>query len=116
MVLLRADTLLARIRDLGIASPRQIEEAKQELSNTQERFSAILVRQGLIRDADVGKRLAPQLGSVPQPFDTAPTPTAKAARVPAAMWRAQRLVPIRESDGKQKACERLDSAARKPDN
>ena len=61
MTPLRAETLIARLRDLGVASPRQIEQAKQELANTQERFSAILVRQGVLRDEDAGKRLAPQL-------------------------------------------------------
>ena len=100
MVTLRAETLIARVRDLGIANPRQIEQAKQELSNTQERFSEILVRQGLLRDADAGKRLAPQLGSIPQRLNASPTPTPKAGRVPAAMWRSQRLVPVREIDGK----------------
>ena len=100
MTTLRADILLMRVRDLGIASPRQIEQAKQELSASQERFSAILVKQGLIRDADAGKRLAVQLGSIPQRLDAIPVATPLAARVSASAWRTQRLVPVREADGK----------------
>ncbi len=100
MVTLRADTVASRVRDLGIATTRQLEQAKQEFSATQERFSAILARQGVLRDPDAGKRLASQLGSLPQRLDAAPAPSPKADRVPAAMWRGQRLVPLREHDGK----------------
>ena len=100
MVTLRAEVLAARLRDLGIATPRQLEDAKQELANTQERFSAILVRQGLLRDPEVGKRLAAQLGSLPQRLETPPAVVASAGSVPAAIWRSHRLVPVRESEGK----------------
>jgi type II secretory ATPase GspE/PulE/Tfp pilus assembly ATPase PilB-like protein len=100
MVPLRAEALLARLQDLGIASPRQIEQAKQELLATQERFSAILVRQGLLRDEDAGKRLASQLGSIPQRLDAPPQPAGLAKQVPPAMWRSQRLAPVREAEGK----------------
>ena len=51
MVRLKAEALVARLRDLGVASPQQIEQAKHELASTQERFSAILARQGILRDA-----------------------------------------------------------------
>ena len=93
MVPLRPETLAARLRDLGIATPQQLEAAKQELASTQERFSAILVRQGLLRDVDAGKRLATQLGSVPQHLDVSLAEAPEASHVPAAMWRAHRLVP-----------------------
>ena len=99
MVTLHADTLIARLRDLGIATPQQIELAKQELASTQERFSTILARHGVLRDVDVGKRLALQLGSLPQALEL-PLGDAPAARqVPAAMWRSHRLIPLRESEG-----------------
>ncbi|MBI2495687.1 MAG: Flp pilus assembly complex ATPase component TadA [Candidatus Omnitrophica bacterium] len=100
MVPLRPETLVARLRDLGIATPQQIEQAKQELANTQERFSAILMRQGLLRDADAGKRLAAQCGSVPQPLDARPAPTPSAAQIPTPVWRRHRLMPMREEGGK----------------
>ena len=100
LIPLRAEALLARVRDMGIATPRQIEQAKQELSTSQERFSAILVRQGLLRDVDAGKRLVSQLGSLPQRLETPPSPMPLAGRVNASLWRAQRLVPVRERDGR----------------
>ena len=100
MTILRAETLALRLRDLGIATLSQLEEAKQEMASSQERFSAILARRGLLRDPDVGKRLAPQLGSLPQRLESQPAPIAAAGQVPAAMWRSHRLVPLRESEGK----------------
>ncbi|MBI2104741.1 MAG: type II/IV secretion system protein [Candidatus Omnitrophica bacterium] len=100
MIPLRQETVASRVRELGIATTRQLEQAKQELSATQERFSVILARQGLLRDPDAGKRLATQLGSVPQRLDAAPGSCPKADQVPAAMWQAHRLVPLREHDGK----------------
>ncbi|MBI3330476.1 MAG: type II/IV secretion system protein [Candidatus Omnitrophica bacterium] len=100
MIPLHAETIAARVRELGIATAGQLEQAKQELSATQERFSVILARQGLLRDPDAGKRLAAQLGSVPQRLDASPAPSPKAGQVPAGMWRAHRLVPLREHDGK----------------
>ena len=99
MVPLRAETLITRLRDLGIATPRQIEQAKQELATTQERFSTILVRQGLLRDENTGKRLASQLGSLPQRLDAPPKGVA-AGQLSPAMWRSHRLVPIKEAEGK----------------
>ena len=71
---LRAEVVAARLRDLGIATPQQLDQAKQELANTQERFSIILARAGLLRDADVGRRLAIQLGAVPQRLAGRPVP------------------------------------------
>jgi len=99
MVPLQAETLMARVRDLGIATPQQLEQAKQELASSQERFSVILVRHGLVRDPDIGKRLAPQLGSMPQPLDLPRTETPSARQVPLSIWHAHRLVPVREAEG-----------------
>ena len=98
---LRPETLIIRLRDLGIATPQQIERAKQELAATQERFSAILMRQGVLRDENAGKRLALQLGSMPQPLGAIPEqiPTA-AHQIPLAMWQTHRLAPVRDVDGK----------------
>ncbi len=100
IVTLRADTLVNRLGQLGIATPRQLEQAKQELPTSQDRFSAILVRQGLLRDPDAGKRLAPQLGLLPQRVPLGREPAPAANRVPASVWRSHRLVPLREVEGK----------------
>ncbi len=91
--------LITRLRDLGIATPQQIEQAKQELANTQERFSVILVRLGILRDAEAGRRLAGQLGSIPHRFDTIPTAMPSPSPIPPAVWRSHRLVPVREEKG-----------------
>ncbi|MBI3321565.1 MAG: type II/IV secretion system protein [Candidatus Omnitrophica bacterium] len=99
LIPLRAEALSHRLRELGIVSAQQLELAKQELINTQERFSAILARQGLIRDAEIGRRLGFQLGSVPQPIDRPPLSTPATHEVPAAMWRSHRLVPVHEDAG-----------------
>ncbi len=101
LVTLRAEALVARLRDLGIATPRQIEEAKRRLEATQERFSVILVNQGVLRDPDAGKRLALQLGSVPQRLEgRALAPPPPLQQVPATAWHTHRLMPIREEEGK----------------
>ncbi len=99
MVPLRVETLVSRLRDLGIASPQQIEQAKQELANTQERFSVILVRQGLLRDVEAGRRLAMQLGSLPQRLEGSIGATPSAQHIPDPMWHSHRLVPLREQGG-----------------
>ncbi|PIQ83537.1 MAG: type II secretion system protein GspE [Candidatus Omnitrophica bacterium CG11_big_fil_rev_8_21_14_0_20_63_9] len=99
MIALRPENLSARLIALGIATPQQLEQAKQELAMTQERFSAILARQGLLRDVEAGRRLATQFGSVPQRLDARPETIAAAAQVPGAMWRAHRLIPLREQGG-----------------
>jgi type II secretory ATPase GspE/PulE/Tfp pilus assembly ATPase PilB-like protein len=96
---LRADALAARLRDLGIVTAQQLERAKQELASSQERFSAILARQGVLRDAEAGRRLALQLGSLPQPLPFDPIASASSGRIPAALWRGHRVVPLREEDG-----------------
>ncbi|OGX28802.1 MAG: hypothetical protein A3B78_00545 [Omnitrophica WOR_2 bacterium RIFCSPHIGHO2_02_FULL_67_20] len=100
IITLRADTLVNRLGQLGIATPRQLEQAKQDLPASQDRFSAILVRQGLLRDPEAGKRLAPQLGLLPQRVPGGREPAPAADRVPAALWRSHRLVPLREADGR----------------
>ncbi|MBI4004348.1 MAG: Flp pilus assembly complex ATPase component TadA [Candidatus Omnitrophica bacterium] len=100
MVVLRAEALAARLRDLGIATPQQLEQAKQELASTQERFSAILVRLGILRDVEAGRRLATQLGSMPQPLGVVKTALPTIQEIPSAVWRSHRLVPMREEEGK----------------
>ena len=97
---LQADQLLGHLHELGVATAEQIEQAQEELAKSQERFSAILVRRGVIRDIDVGRRLAPQLGARPQRLEGAADFGACGARVPTALWRSHRLVPVRESGGK----------------
>ena len=99
MIPLHPETLTVRLRDLGIATPQQLEQAKQELAKTQERFSAVLVRQGLLRDVDAGKRLAMQLGSIPQRVERLGAPAGRATQVPATLWRSHRLVPLQEAEG-----------------
>ena len=99
MIPLRAEMLLVRLRDLGIATPQQVEQAKQELASTQERFSAILAHRGLLRDPEVGKRLAAQLGSIPQRLNVPQSETPSAASIPPMTWRTHRLVPVQESQG-----------------
>ena len=100
IVTLRADTLVNRLGQLGIATPRQLEQAKQELTASQDHFSAILVRQGLLRDPEAGRRLAPQLGLLPQRLPGGREAAPAADRVPAALWRTHRLVPLREAEGR----------------
>jgi type II secretion system protein E len=100
LVPLRAETILSRLRELGIATPQQIEQAKQELVSTQERFSVILVRQGVLRDAEAGRRLAPQLGSMPQRLELSPGETPAAQQIPLAVWRGHRLLPVQQAEGK----------------
>src|SRR3989338_5069686 len=100
IITLRADTLVNRLGQLGIATPRQLEQAKQDLPASQDRFSAILVRQGLLRDPEAGKRLAPQLGLLPQRVPGGREPAPAADRVPAALWRSHRLAPPRGADGR----------------
>jgi type II secretory ATPase GspE/PulE/Tfp pilus assembly ATPase PilB-like protein len=100
VVCLRPETLMTRLRDLGIATPQQIEQAKQELATTQERFSAILVRQGILRDPEAGKRLANQLGSIPQRLEGRPAEVSASRDIPATVWRTQRLIPMREEGEK----------------
>ena len=99
MVPLRAEALQHRLRDLGVATPQQIEIAKQQLAASQEPLSAILVSQGLLRDVDMARRLAGQLGCLPQRWDGARETTPRADRVPEAIWKRHRVIPIRERDG-----------------
>ena len=102
MITLRAELLGTRLAQLGIATPRQLDLAKQELSASQDRFSAILARQGLLRDPEAGRRLVGQLGLLPQRLPAAREHelAPAAARVPATLWRQHRLVPLQESNGK----------------
>ena len=66
LIPLRAEVLSARLRELGMVTPQQLAQAQQELAASQERFSAILVRLGVLRHEDAAKRLALQLGCLPQ--------------------------------------------------
>ena len=99
MLTLRSDLIGTRLRELGIATPQQLDQACQEMASTQERFSVILTRLGALRDPDAGKRLAPQLGALPQRYPDALGETPSSAKIPAAVWRGHRLVPLRETGG-----------------
>ena len=90
----RAEGLLQRLKELGIATPQQIDQARQDQVRTQERFGAILVRLGVIRQADVGKRLAAQLGWLPKRLDVQAIEPAVAQRIPIDICRMHRVVPV----------------------
>ena len=93
----RLEALVLRLKALGIASPEQLEQAKHEQTKTQERFSVILTKLGIIRDAEIGKRLAPQLGWMAQRLESAQvSPSSAGARIPLDVCRAHRLAPINE--------------------
>ncbi len=92
----RRDSVLARVKAMGVASAQQVEQAQQEQANTQERMGAVLVRLGLLRDPDSGKRLIPQLGWMPKPVDPADVQEAALQRLPSSVCRAHRVAPIRE--------------------
>ncbi|MDP3722099.1 MAG: ATPase, T2SS/T4P/T4SS family [Candidatus Omnitrophota bacterium] len=99
MVRLRAETLTTRLRELGVATPQQLDQAKQELLQRQERFSAILVRHGVLRDAEAGKRLASQLGAIPQRVEASPITVAAVTQIPLTTWSTHRLVPFQVLEG-----------------
>ena len=97
---LHAQAIRSRLQELGIAQPQQIVQAQEELTQTGERFSAILVRLGVFRDIEGGRRLAVPLGILPQRFDSKVMREMVADnRIPANVWRTHRLVPLHgESD------------------
>jgi len=95
----RLEELLVRLKELGIATPQQIEQAKQEQAKTQERFGSVLAKLGIIRDADSGKRLAIQLGWIPKRLDPSVVSAQAIQRVPADLCRAHRIVPLQEDSG-----------------
>ncbi len=99
MLTLTSGHIGTRLRELGIATTQQLDQACQELASTQERFSVILTKLGVLRDPDAGKRLAPQLGALPQRFPEPPGETPSSTKIPAAVWRGHRLVPLRETGG-----------------
>ena len=99
VLLLRAEVLQMRLRDLGIVTPQQLEKAKQELSTTQERMGVLLARQGILRDPDAVKRIAAQLGAVPVRIEVPPQLPEVVGKVPIAVWAGYRLVPITEQEG-----------------
>ncbi|MBI4597510.1 MAG: type II/IV secretion system protein [Candidatus Omnitrophica bacterium] len=96
LMTLRPDAVGARLKDLGIVTPQQLEQAKRELGTTQERFSEILVRLGLLRDAEAGVRLAAQLGGMPQRWSPSAGQAARAmpAAPPESLWAGHRLAPL----------------------
>lgn len=95
----RVDGFIKRLKDLGIATPAQIEQARQEQAKTQERFGDVLTRLGMIRSADSGKRLAPQLGWTAQRLDPSQINDSLSRRIPVELCRAHRIVPIQEAPG-----------------
>ncbi len=100
VIFLNAQMLAVRLAELGVASTQQLEEAKQELGKTQERFSAVLARRGVLRDVNAGKRLALQLGVIPQRLAVGSmTPPQVGGQIPSAMWRGHHLVPIEDREG-----------------
>ena len=99
MLTLRSDHIGTRLRELGITTLQQLDQACQELATTQERFSVILTRLGALRDPEAGKRMASQLGALPQRYPDAPGETPSSTKVPASIWRGHRLVPLRETGG-----------------
>lgn len=99
MIPLRAQTVYARLQELGVVTQQQVEQVKQELLNTQESASIVLVRLGILRDTQMGKRLISQLGLFPQRLQP-PEPHAvevlsRELPVPQALLRAHRFVPVR---------------------
>jgi type II secretion system protein E len=92
--------MMLHLQELGVATPDQVEHAKEELAATEERFSAILMRLGILRDVEAGRRLGPQLGAIPQRLDQPVARTPSSAHVPSTLWRLHRLVPVREAGGK----------------
>lgn len=92
----RSQMILRRLTELGVASPQQIEEAREEQGRSKERFAAVLVKQGIIRDAENGKRLAAQLGWMIGPFDPSQRNPALTKRLSVEFCRTHRVMPIQE--------------------
>ena len=95
------DALLLRLKELGVASPQQIEQAKQEQARTQERFGAVLMKLGIFRDVNSGRRLAAQLGVMPVRLEPSQAQVVADRRIPVEVCRAHRLVPIQQSEPDQ---------------
>ena len=95
------DAILLRLKELGVATPQQLEEAKQEQARTQERFGAVLVKLGIIRDVNAGRRLAAQLGVMPVRLEASQAQVVADRRIPLDVCRAHRLVPIQQSGSNQ---------------
>jgi len=90
------ERLILRLKELGITSPEQLEQARQEQAKAQERFGVVLTRLGIVRDADSGIRLAPQLGWMPIHLESSQIDPAVTQRLPADLCRTHRIVPIQE--------------------
>lgn len=99
-MLLSPEQLTSRLQELGVVNAEQMKQAKEELGKSQERFSVILAQQGVLRDPDIGKRIAAQLGVVSQRLEIEPNPGSASAQVAPALWRLHRLAPLKESDGR----------------
>ena len=92
------DAVLLRLKELGVATPQQIEEAKQEQAKTQERFGAVLTRLGIVREVNAGRRLTAQLGLMPGRLEPSPVEVVADRRIPVDVCRAHRLVPIQQPE------------------
>jgi len=92
------EAVLLRLKELGVATSQQIEEAKQEQAKTQERFGAVLTRLGIVREVNAGRRLAAQLGLMPGRLEPLPVEVVADRRIPVDVCRAHRLVPIQQPE------------------
>lgn len=86
--------VLTRLQTLGVASPPQLEQARQEQAKTQERIGVVLFRLRLLRDPDSGKRFTSQLGWSPAPIDLSGVDEQAVRMLPSNVCRAHRVVPI----------------------
>ncbi|OGX18471.1 MAG: hypothetical protein A2105_05590 [Omnitrophica WOR_2 bacterium GWF2_63_9] len=98
LTLSQAEAVLQRVVELGIATPVQIEGAKQEQAKTREPFGAILARLGIVRSSEISKRLAPQLGCLAQAIDPASVSPAVLRRLPLEICRTHRVAAIQEDE------------------
>ncbi len=93
----RLDTTLRRLVELGIATPEQVDLAKREQQQRQERFGAILARLGIIRSPESGKALTTQLGWLPAPLESSQSSGPIPAVIPPDICRAHRVVPLQRT-------------------
>ena len=93
----RLDTTLRRLHELGIVTPEQVDLAKREQQQRQERFGVILARLGIIRSPESGKSLMTQLGWLPSPIDSSQRTGPVPAVIPPDICRAHRLAPLQRT-------------------
>ncbi|MBI4354210.1 MAG: hypothetical protein HY595_03130, partial [Candidatus Omnitrophica bacterium] len=96
LAIYQSEAIVQRVVELGIATPAQIEQAKQEQAKTREPISVVLAKLGIVRSADIGKRFAPQLGCFAQSVDPASLNSTVLRRLPLELCRTHRVVPIQE--------------------